>query len=143
MFTHSNPRNSSNFHSENCNYLFKKDYWTTNSFLVDSLKRSKAVETLTKNAIKTLKNGKIWVFLSFSFSIKNSNSENCKKLFRNDYWTTHFFYLPFSTFQPTKSDVNLAKMHEVFITRKLSRFLIIFDVNLRHFQLEKCNKPFR
>ena len=54
-----------------------------------------------------------------------------------------FLYLPFSTFQPTKSDVNLAKMHEIFITRKLSRFLIIFDVNLRHFQLEKCNKPFR
>ena len=64
---HSNLRSSSNFHSEHCNYLFIKDYWTTNSFLVDSLKHSKAVETLTKNALKTLKNGKIWVFCHFRF----------------------------------------------------------------------------
>ena len=41
------------FLSEHCNYLFIKDYWTTESFLVDTLKHSnpqKSVETLTKNA---------------------------------------------------------------------------------------------
>ena len=72
------------FHSEHCNYLFKKDYWTTNIFLVDPLKHSNP-RSLSKPQQKMHKNIEncniLKTFVLFGVNLKHFQCENCNKLF--------------------------------------------------------------
>ena len=64
--------NLRHFHLDNCYKLFRKDYWTPHSFLVDPLKHSNSpsLSKIWQNMHKIFEKWKCLGFLSFSVQIE-------------------------------------------------------------------------
>ena len=104
------------FHSEHCNYLFIKNYWRTNFFLLPfkTFQSTKCVETLTKMR-KIFENWKsLGFFVIFGVNLRHFHSEHCNYIPIKDYWATNFPLLPFKTIQSTQSVETLTKCIKTF-----------------------------
>ena len=115
------------FQLENRNYFFKKHYWTTNLFLVDSFQHSnlRSLLKIWQKLHKNFENWKTLGFLSFSVSMWNTfQLENSNYPSGKAYWTTTSCHI--ERFQhsncPSLSKI-WQKLHENVKNRKILEFL--------------------
>ena len=112
------------FHSKQCNYLCNKDYWTTNSFLVDPLNPSIPRQKLNKNGeIRKI----FWIFVFFDvnsrhFSFKKLQLSLHKKQVDNDIYLDERFHRSNSR---SLSKIR-QKLHKNFKNREIFWFFVIF-----------------
>ena len=109
------------FHSQHCNYLLIKVYWTTSFHLLTlyNIPIHEDCQNFTKKIIETLKKGKSF-FVIFGVTLRKFHLENCNKLFGKAYWTTHLLLVdPFQRSNPQSPSEIWKKVPK---TRKVRNF---------------------
>ena len=83
--------NLRHFHSERCNYLLIKDYWTTNRLTRKNIPIHEVCQNFNKKSLKLYKLENFGIFVIFGVNLRYFHTKICNELFGKAYWTIHAF----------------------------------------------------